>query len=470
MVRKFAGKGKPARRPDIMGHRTTTTHMPRMKNPSPSTGVIAVSDLNHSGAGVARVEGKTVFIRGALPGETVRYHIDARHARYDDASAIAIVEASADRCEPRCAHFGDCGGCALQHLDPQAQARYKHRQLEQALERIGKARAKQWLTPVCASDWGYRARARLSVDSGPRNARPVLGYKRAQSRHVVPIRECPILEPALQALLAPLTELLAHLVRPHSVRELLLSLGECTDGAVRTLCWIVDGAVADPDRERFARFGAEHDCSVFLKAADQANGEALWPPASLAPSYRGSDGTRIEFLPWHFTQSNRAINTQLTNTLIELLAPSASDCVLDLFCGVGNFSLPLAKRVAHLIGIDVDAQVLLQARRNAAANGLSNAAFIQGDLFQNPQSVRQAPQPDLIVLDPPRSGAAALMPEVARLRPRRLCYVSCDVATLARDAGQLVREYGASLEYAGIFDMFPQTRHIESLAVFDFGV
>jgi 23S rRNA (uracil1939-C5)-methyltransferase len=435
-----------------------------VRTAAPREVTLEVSGLSHDGRGVARRDGKTVFIAGALPGEQVRCRVTHAKARFDEARLLEVLHPSPERRAPHCPHFGHCGGCTLQHLSSAAQLAAHQQQLASALERIARLQPDQWLPPVPSEPFAYRARARLAVawDAGAR--RVALGFRRGASRVVEPVTTCPVLAPAAGALIAPLAALIATLAAPGRVRELWLATGE-PGLALGVAC---TSALDAPDRGRLEAFAAEHGAVLHLGRAAEDGSGPQWseggPPLRYAT---GPDGPVLEFQPWHFTQANRGVNRALIAAVLAQLAPAASDRVLDLFCGLGNFTLPLATRAAQLTGVEGDAALLDQARRNARANGLDNTEFLAADLAVAPAGAAWArARYDLVLLDPPRSGAAVLLPALARLGARRIAYVSCDAATLARDAAVLCARGAWSLTHAGVFDMFPQTSHFESLAVF----
>ena len=432
-----------------------------MKPPPP----LEVSGLSHDGRGVARRDGKTVFIAGALPGEQVRCRVTHARARFDEAQLIEVLRASPERRAPRCPHFGHCGGCTLQHLSGEAQLAAHQQQLAGALERIARLQPGQWLAPVASEPFAYRARARLAVawDAGARRA--ALGFRRGASRVVEPLDSCPVLAPAAGALIAPLAALIATLAAPGHVREVWLATGE-PGLALGVAC---APALDATDRARLEAFAAAQGAVLHLGLIAALGEEPQWTEAGPPLRYATApDGPVLEFQPWHFTQANRGVNRALIAAVLAQLAPGPDDHVLELFCGLGNFTLPLATRAARVTGVEGDAALLDWARRNARANGLANTEFVAADLALAPAGAAWArARYDLVLLDPPRSGAAALLPALARLGARRIAYVSCDAATLARDAAVLCARGAWSLSHAGVFAMFPQTAHFESLAVFD---
>lgn len=425
--------------------------------------VLDIDGWTHDGRGVGRADGKAVFVDGALPGEQVRARIVRRHARFDEAETIELLGVAPDRITPRCQHFGRCGGCALQHLDARAQLAAHAERLADALRRIGGLQPRQWRAPVAGPAFGYRSRARLAVAPARRGEAPRLGFRRDTSHAVEPLDDCPILVPALARLIAPLGTLVAGLRAARELREILLAAGE--PGVALAAAW--SPAAAAADREALEVWGERED--VAIRHGLASSGATVWPDGAPVLVYAaGDNGPTIAFQPWHFTQANRLVNRALIGAVLEELAPAPGERVLDLFCGLGNFSLPLAARGARVTGLEGDAAMVVLARHNAERNGLDGCEFRCTDLSRDPRGAAWTREEhELVLLDPPRQGAAALIPQLARTRARRIVYVSCDAATLARDAAALCGTGRWRLARAGVFDMFPQTTHCESLAVFE---
>lgn len=434
-----------------------------MNSHTPQLGIARVERLSHDGRGVARVAGKTLFIEGALPGEEVRFRVTKCRARYDEATTVEILQASPHRVVPPCPHYGRCGGCNLQHLAPAAQLGIRQQHLVDALERIAGLSPARWLDPVPGEPWAYRARARLAIDSGHGRVAPALGFRREGSKHVEALDCCPVLTNEASALLRPLTQLLGELEHPNWLQEAWLASGE-PGLALGLSCTRATPHPADVERLR--TFCAAHN--VKLQIGTVIDGQTRWPEQAEALSYHtGCEDVRLHFQPWQFTQANRGVNRALIALVGELLQPQPADRLLDLFCGLGNFSLPLARRVAQVTGIEGEAAAIESARNNARLNGIGNVEFLRANLAQDPGASAWARgRYELIVLDPPRAGAAALVPALLKLRPRRICYISCDPATLARDARKLCAGGKIELLAAGVLDMFPQTSHCESIALF----
>jgi 23S rRNA (uracil1939-C5)-methyltransferase len=423
-----------------------------------------VMDLDHDGRGVARVDGKAVFIEGALPGERVRFRTLKRRRQFDDAQLLEIVQRSPDRVTPRCPHFGVCGGCSLQHLAPAAQLAAKQRQFQDTLERIGRVTPARILAPVRGPEWAYRRRARLGVKYVHKKGRVLAGFREREKPYLADIRRCEV----LQAGLAELPAQLAALAESLSIKEQLPQVEVAVGDRHTALVLRVMQEPSAEDLDKIGRFAAERALQIFLQPGGLETVRPLradYPPLEYA-----IDGGRItlEFGPVDFIQVNGAINVQMVDAALTLLAPTPADEVLDLFCGLGNFTLPLARRVRRAVGVEGDAVLVTKARANAARNGIGNAEFALENLFQPSAFAAWANRRyDKVLLDPPRAGAAELLPRIAEWRPQRVVYISCHPGSLARDAGTLVHNLGYTLTDAGVMDMFPHTTHVESIAVFE---
>lgn len=427
----------------------------------------AVTGFSHEGRGITHVGERTVFLRGALAGETVRFIYTRRHRRRDEGDTIAVLEPSARRVAPRCEHFGNCGGCSLQHLSAGDQIAHKADVLEQHFRHIGRVVPDQWLAPLTGPVWGYRRKARLGVKHVPaKDDRVLVGFREAHSPFVADLSLCHVLDPRVGERLPALSELIGGLSIRNRVAQVEVALGD-DDGALvlRNL-----EAFSDDDRERLLAFEAE----TGLRICEQPGNESTVAAIGEAPmvlSYRlPSFNITIDFEPTDFTQINAEINRLMVDRAVALLDPDPTDRILDLFCGLGNFSLPLATRAAEVVGVEGASALVARARRNARNNGIDNARFHVADLAANATGAEWlGGRIDGVLLDPPRSGAAEMIANVARLAPKRIVYVSCGPATLARDAGMLVHDHGYRLASAGVMDMFPHTAHVESIALFERG-
>jgi 23S rRNA (uracil1939-C5)-methyltransferase len=423
-----------------------------------------VIDLAHDGRGVAREEGKAIFIDGALPGERVRFRVIKRRRQMDEAVLLDVLVASADRVVPACAHFGICGGCALQHLSGTAQVAAKERQLLEDLRRIGRVGAERVLAPLRGPEWAYRRRARLGVKYVHKKGRVLAGFREREKPYVADIQRCEVLQESL----ATLPRDLAALVETLAIREKLPQVEVAAGDDCTALVFRVLEAPGEQDLEKIRAFGAALGVQIFLQTGGLDTVRPLnpeYPPLTYAVD---SGNVVIEFAPADFIQVNRHVNVAMVSAAVDLLMPTRQDRVLDLFCGLGNFTLPLARRAARVVGVEGDTALLARAEANCARNGISNAAFVRENLFEpgafGPWTNERY---DLVLLDPPRAGASALLARLAHWRPRRVVYISCHPGSLARDAEILVHSQGFKLTCAGVMDMFPHTTHVESIAVFE---
>lgn len=423
--------------------------------------VVRIEDLTHDGRGVARRDGKAVFVEGALPGEEVSCLYTARRSRHDEARIVALLAPSLERVEPRCAHFGVCGGCALQHLAPTGQLAIKQRWLLNSLAHIAKARPEQMLEPMTGPQWGYRRRARLGVKWVAKKNRVLVGFHERHSAYIADIRRCEVLDQRIGGLL----EELARLIETLSIRDRLPQIEVAGGDTLMSLSFRVLASPSATDLAQLRAFSEHHGLLLYLQPDGPASVRPLAEPRALRYRLPAFD-LNLEFQPSHFIQVNAAINRQLIERAVELLEIGPDQRVLDLFCGLGNFSLALASKAREVVGIEGDASLVAWAQRNAGHNGIVNASFHAADLSRiaGNESWLQGGY-DRVLLDPPRSGALELMPYMAALGVRRIVYVSCHPATLARDVGELVHRFGYHLTAAGILDMFPHTAHVESMAV-----
>ncbi len=442
--------------------------------------VLDVDSLDLEANGVAHHEGKVVFVRGALPGERVRAALVRRKPRFDVAQTVEVLRAASSRVAPRCPHFGVCGGCSMQHLDPGAQLAIKQRALEDQLRHLGKVRPATVLRPLAGPSWGYRYRARLSVRHVPKKGGVLVGFHERGSSYVADMRECHVLAPRVAELLLPLRELVAGLSLRERLPQIEVAVGEGDGGPLVALVLRVLEPPSADDRARLLGFAARERVELWLqpKGPDsitllcRAEGEPAGGDADSQLAYRLPEhGVAMPFRPTDFTQVNHRINEALVSRAVRLLDPQPGERVADLFCGLGNFSLPLARRAREVVGIEGSATLTRRAQHNAGLNGLSaRATFATANLFEEgAPAFASLGAFDRILVDPPREGALEVAKALAAAswRPRRIVYVSCNPATLARDAAILVHQGGFELRAAAAVDMFPQTSHVESIAVLE---
>ncbi len=423
-----------------------------------------IVDLSHEARGVTRVDGKAVFVADALPGERVIMRRVTRRRNFDEAVLEQVLRASDDRVPAECPHFGLCGGCALQHLAPAAQLAFKQSQLLENLARLGSVEPARVLEPLTGPTWAYRRRARLGVKLVPQKGRVLVGFRERSAPYVADLHECRVLAPPAGALMDPLAALVAGLSIAARVPQVEVAVA---DEVCALVLRVLDQPVA-ADLEALARFEHEHAVRIYL----QPGGTETVRPLSgdVAPLHYTlpAFGLRIEFEPTDFIQVNGALNEAMVTQAVGLLELEPGQRALDLFCGLGNFSLPLATRAQEVVGVEGDAGLVARARRNAERNSISNAVFHASDLTAD---LGHAPwarsQYERVLLDPPRAGAREVLPMVGASGAERVVYISCHPGSLARDAGIMVREHGFSLAAAGVMDMFPHTTHVEAMAVFE---
>lgn len=427
-----------------------------------------IDDLSHDGRGVSRDGEKVVFVHGALPGERVSARLTGRKRSFDEAEVEAVITASEHRVEPRCPHFGYCGGCSLQHLDPDHQISAKHETLKQNFARIGGLEPAQWFDPLTGPRWNYRRKARLSVRYVFKKERVLVGFRERAGRYVADMSECHVLDARIVAVLGQLPPLIQSLETFQRIPQIEVA---CGDSVAALVFRHLDPLPAE-DVDKLRAFARESGLAVFLQPGGPDTIHSLEPEGVTLSYALPAHGVEIRFEPSDFVQVNGAMNRLMVDRAIELLEPGPNDRILDLFCGLGNFTLPLARHAGEAVGVEGDIGLVERARANAARNGLDNARFHCADLSQAPDG-SQGQQPwlrggyDKVLIDPPRSGAEEVLPSIVASGARRLLYISCHPASLARDAGILVREHGFELVGAGVMDMFPHTAHVESVALFE---
>jgi 23S rRNA (uracil1939-C5)-methyltransferase len=427
--------------------------------------VATVAALTHDAQGIVR-QGKTAFVAGALPGESIRFRRTRHHRQHDEAELLEVLEPAATRVVPRCAHFGVCGGCALQHLAPEAQLEAKQTELRDNLERVGRVSPQEWLAPLRGPVWNYRRRARLGAKFVIKKDRVVVGFRERLAPYVAEVERCEVLSLPVGELIAPLAVMLNGLSIRHRIPQIEVA---AADNVVALVLRVLDPPAAD-DLARLREFGARHSVRFYLQAGGLDSIRPLDSDAGEPLRYGlPRFGLQLEFTPTDFVQINAQINEALVSRAVELLDLTPSASVLDLYCGIGNFTLALARRAGRVVGVEGEQGLVERARHNARLNDISNAEFHVADLGR-------APDPGLpwlrdnyshVLLDPPRAGAAEVLAAVSRLNPQRVLYISCHPGSLARDLGLLVHEHGMSLVAAGVLDMFPHTTHVESLALLE---
>jgi len=425
-----------------------------------------IESLDHEGRGVARCEGKTIFVEGALPRERVVFTSYRRKPNYELATAGPILAPSSLRVEPRCRHFGICGGCSMQHLDSLGQAAAKQRVLEDALWHIARIKPEVLYPAIHGPAWGYRSRARLSVRLVPKKGGVLVGFHEKRSSYIADMDSCEVLPPEVSRLLPQLRKLVAAMSIPDRLPQIEVAVGE----AVTVLVLRILQGLTSGDETLLRNFAEEHAIQFWLQPGGPDTAYPFHPLAVPALSYALPDfGLELQFRPNEFTQVNHGINRMLLRRAMHLLEPRPGERIGDLFCGLGNFTLPIAKSGASAFGVEGSPALVSRAIDNARRNGLAETTgFAVSNLFEaTPEMISGWGHLDKWLVDPPREGAIELVKAITEDGPRRIVYVSCNPATLARDAAVLVREKGYWLSGAGIANMFPQTSHVESIALFE---
>ena len=426
---------------------------------------LRIDDLTLDGQGVGRRDGKACFVPGALPGERVRVVQTQRKRNYDSARLESVLEPAPERVEPPCEWFGVCGGCRLMHADIAQQRELKERSLFEALSRIGRVSPERRLEALVGDTLGYRRTARLGVKYVAKKGGTLVGFRERAGRYLADMGDCPVLHPALGERIVQLRRLIDGL----DARERIPQIEAVVDDSgTAALVFRHLQPLSEADGHRLAEFAETEGLQIHLQPAgpDSVHYHA-GPRTGLSYGHPDFDVT-VDFTPLDFIQVHAGINRAMVRRALDLLEPEAGSRVLDLFCGLGNFTLPLARRAGEVVGVEGDARMLERARVNAENQGILNTRYIRANL--DDEALGDRPwlrEPfDRALLDPPRTGAAAVVEALGPTAIPRLLYVSCNPATLARDAERLVHHFGFRLEAAGIMDMFPHTAHVESMALF----
>ena len=425
-----------------------------------------IESLDHEARGITRHEGKTIFVEGALPGEKVEYSSFRKKPTYEIAQATRILRKSASRVEPGCPYFGVCGGCSMQHLDHAAQVAAKQRVLEDNLWHIGRVRPEQLYPPIYGEPWGYRHRARVSARLVPKKGGMLIGFHERKSSFIADMKECRNLPPHVSALLVPLRTLVGSL----SIRDRMPQIEIAVGAKCTVLVFRILDPLNDNDECLMRDFADQHAVQIYLQPKGPDTVHLFYPADGPSLSYTLPEfDLELNFSPTEFTQVNHAINRVLLRRAMALLAPAAGERVADMFCGLGNFTLPIARSGADVVGIEGSDALVRRAAENAAANGLSErTSFDVANLFEaTEESLAALGRFDKMLIDPPREGAAELVKALGADAPKRIVYVSCSPSTLARDAAILTAEKGYRFRGAGVVNMFPNTSHVESIALFE---
>lgn len=424
-----------------------------------------IHGLSHDGRGIGTIENKTTFISGALPGESVTCRITQKRSTYNEAQLLEVVTPSPERATPPCAHFGLCGGCSLQHMSIDTQAQLKQDTLMDQLKHFGKVTPEQILPPLTAQSTGYRRKARLGAKYVIKKEKMLVGFREKSSRYLADLDGCEVLHPRIGKQFDALRTVITSLSCYQHIPQVEIAIG---DNDVALVFRHME-ALTDEDKAILIAFGEKHEFHIYLQPNPPAMVHRLWPANTPERLTYSLPDEQLEFLfhPLDFTQVNLDMNRLMVRQAIQLLELKPSDRVLDLYCGIGNFTLPIARHANHVVGVEGSAEMVQRGNDNAAHNNISNVEFHAANLMEpNAQAPWLKQSYDKILLDPPRAGAKELLPFLAPLNASRIVYVSCNPATLARDAGELVHQQGYRLVQAGIMNMFPHTAHIEAMAVF----
>lgn len=434
-----------------------------------------IESLDQEGRGVTHVDGKTIFVDGALPNEKITFQSIRIKPSYEVANVVEVLKQSNQRVTPKCPHFGLCGGCKLQHLDFAAQVAAKQRLLENDLWHIGKVKADNMLPPLYGPTWGYRHKARLSVKYVEKKQRVLVGFNEKATRYVADMNSCEVLVPEVSSLIAPLQALILQLSIRDKLPQIELAVGERAEDVavdnqpVIVLILRIMDAVSLDDEALLKNFADAHAVQIWTQTKGPDTIKPFYPLSAPTLKYSLPEfGLIYPFKPNEFTQVNPQINRVMIRRAMQLLSPQENEKIADFFCGIGNFTLPIARSGSQVLGIEGLANLVDRANESAMLNQINNVNFGVADLFKmTPDLLTDLGRFDKWLVDPPRDGAFELVKSLDQnSSPERIVYVSCNPATLARDAGVLVNEKGYTLSAAGVINMFPHTAHVESIALF----
>lgn len=428
---------------------------------------VTIESLTHDGRGVAHVDGKVIFIDEALPGEEVEFIYTESRKDYAEGKVVKLLTRATDRVDALCAHYGVCGGCSFQHVEASAQIRIKQDLLVDQFKRIGKTEIPKLWSPLIGPHWGYRRKARMGVKYVEKKNRVLVGFRERRHPYLAEIDSCIVMHPMVGTRLTALSDMIAGLTIRDKIPQIEVAIGE----AQCVLAIRVLEPPTDADIERMRDFAHKHQLSLCLQAKGPDTIAPLPGEPEQIPSYALPDqDLEFKFKPAMFTQVNYDINKQMINRVLNTLALNKNDRVLDLFCGLGNFTLPMAKYAGLVVGVEGDQPLVNHAKENARHNGIENVEFYAADLSRDISDQPWANRKyNKIMLDPSRAGASEVLHYFKQWQPEQIVYVSCNPSTLARDAGILVNQLGYKLIKVGVMDMFPQTGHVESMALFEKG-
>lgn len=431
----------------------------------PETDVV-IHALSHDGRGISTLNGKTVFVHGALIGETVTCKVIQQHRRYNEGIATEIKIASPERVTAPCKHFGVCGGCSLQHMNIEKQIQFKQDTLKEQLQHFGNVQPQNWLEPITGNAWGYRRKARLGVRFVIKKNKLLVGFREKFSNYLADIQSCLVLHPSVGERITELSDLITSLNQYEHIAQIEVAVGDNTTALVfRHL-----EPLTENDLAKLCEFGKKTGIHIYLQPNPPEAIHKIWPEnqAELL-TYKIPDyDLTMHFHPLDFTQVNAEINLLMIKQALQLLAPQPEDHILDLFCGLGNFTLPLARFAKQVVGVEGSDIMVKRAESNAVMNQIKNTTFHMANLMEPQEQAHWMNQPyDKILLDPPRLGAKEIIAHFSRFSAKKILYISCNPATLARDAKELVYTHGYQLTHAGVMNMFAHTSHIEAIALFE---
>ncbi len=426
---------------------------------------VLIESLAHDGRGITHVDGKVVFIDEALPGEEVEFIYTDSRRDYAEGKVEKIIQSVEIRGESECPHFGRCGGCSFQHVKNEEQIQLKQGLLVEQFRGIGKVEIPQIWEPITGAYWGYRRKARMGVKYVAKKGRVLVGFRERRNPFLAEIESCKVMHPSVGEKLMELSEMIGGLTIKDKIPQIEVAIGD--EDCV--LAFRVLEPPTSEDRERMRVFGQQHKMSICLQSKGPDTIVPIEGEPEIIPGYALPDqGIGFKFKPAMFTQVNYEINKKMVSRVMQTLDLNENDHVLDLFCGLGNFTLPMATKAGRVVGVEGDLPLVNHAKENAKRNGLENIEFFATDLTKDVSKLGWAKQKfNKILLDPSRAGAAEVLHNIKYWDPEQIMYVSCNPSTLARDAGILVNEMGYKLVKAGVMDMFPQTGHVESIALFE---
>src|SRR3990167_5466016 len=427
---------------------------------------ITIESLSHDGRGIAAIDGKTTFVSGALPQEKVLCKITKKHRRYNDAQTVKVITSAPTRTSPACKHYGLCGGCSMQHVHMDAQIQFKQHALLEQLKHFGQVIPENILPPISSLSDGYRRKARLGVRYVKKKGKLLVGFREKHSNYLAELEQCTILHPSVGTRLIALSQLIHGLSQYEHMPQVEVAISdEATALIFRHMTPLTEADIA-----ALCEFGDTHHMHIYLQPNPPAPIHKIWPKDQqdwlryFLPDYQ----LEMHFHPLDFTQVNSEVNILMIKQALQLLNLQPTDTVLDLFCGLGNFTLPIARFAKEVVGIEGNRQMVERARKNAAHNQITNVQFDIANLLEPSKTAHWLQKRyNKILLDPPRTGAKEIIPYIASSAAQSIVYVSCNPATLARDAGDLVYNYAYKLTHLGVINMFPHTSHIEAIALFE---